>query len=111
MKKIATFLSTAGLLTILAVGALAQTPADNTPRIRNRQIEQQRRIGQGVRSGELTRREARRLEHNQREINQEKREAKSDGVVTRDERQDIRRDQNRANRQIYRAKHNRRDRN
>ena len=51
------------------------------------------------------------LEKEQREIQQEKKEAKSDGVVTREERNDIHQDQNRASRHIYRAKHNRRDRN
>jgi uncharacterized membrane protein YebE (DUF533 family) len=82
----------------------------------NAQIRQQAkneryRIGQGVRSGELTRNEARNLTHDQREIHQDIRSARADGIVTHCERKEIRQDQRQASRKIYRKKHNCRDRN
>lgn len=76
-----------------------------------RQQTQRARIKQGVRSGELTRAEAANLRQGQREIRQEKREARADGVVTPEERREIRQDVRQENRKIFRKKHNRRDRN
>ena len=69
-----------------------------------------RRIRQGVRSGELTRAETRRVVHQQREIRRDVRQAKADGVVTPAEKREIRQDKRKADRTIYRTKHNRRDR-
>ena len=114
MKKTFTILATLGILFGLSITALAdrpKPPKNKVPVARKRQHEQQQRVGQGVRSGELTAGETVRLEKNQREINQDIRAAKSDGVVTGAERKDIHQDQNQASRHIYRAKHNRRDRN
>jgi hypothetical protein len=82
-----------------------------TPSVNRRQERQQRRIGQGVRSGELTARETFRLERNAREIRQDEREAKSDGMVTRRERAGLQHDLSQESRMIYRAKHNEKDRN
>ncbi len=75
------------------------------------QAVQRHRIRQGVRSGELTRHETRQLVKQQREIKQDKKEARADGVVTAAERKEIRQDKRKANRNIFRKKHNRRDRN
>lgn len=80
--------------------------------VRQTAKNQQKRIRQGVRSGELTKPEAVNLARDQREIRQDIREAKTnDGVITPAERKDIRQDQRQASRKIYRKKHNRRDRN
>jgi hypothetical protein len=110
MKKAMTMLIALGILFGLTVTSFAHGN-NKVPVARKRQVEQQRRIGQGIRSGELTKREVRGLEKEQRDINQEIRESKSDGVVTGAERRDIQQEQNQARRHIYRAKHNRRDRN
>jgi hypothetical protein len=83
----------------------------HTPSVNRRQERQQQRIGQGVRSGELTGRETLRLEKNAREIRQDEREAKSDGVVTARERAGLQRDLNHESHLIYHAKHNEKDRN
>ena len=113
MVKCVLWLLAIGLMATLSVAAVAQDGrrGDRALRIRERQQRQQVRIAEGVRSGELTRRETIRLEREQRGIQLEKREARSDGDFTRDERRDIYREQNQASRHIYRAKHNRRDRN
>jgi Spy/CpxP family protein refolding chaperone len=51
-----------------------------------------RRIRSGVRSGQITRDEARALRERRQQIRQEQRAYRSDGTLTRDERRDIRRD-------------------
>lgn len=76
-----------------------------------RQIKQHKRIKQGVQSGELTKAEAVNLRNGQKEIREEKREARADGVVTAEEKKEIRQDQRQESRKIFRKKHNRRDRN
>lgn len=75
-----------------------------------RPSSQHRRIAQGVRNGALTRHETRQLAREQRNIRNEKREARADGIVTLGERRQIRHDARRANRNIFRKKHNRRER-
>ena len=82
-----------------------------TPGVNRRQERQQGRIGQGIRSGELTARETLRLEKSAREIRQDERAAKSDGVVTARERAGLQRELNHESHLIYRAKHNEKDRN
>lgn len=86
-------------------GTPAATPGVKTPGINERQKDQQERIGQGVKSGELTAKEAARLERQQRRIQHEKREAKEDGTVTKAERAELRARQNAASRNIARQKH------
>jgi len=90
----------------LSASAQEQQQPVRTPRVTHRQINQQSRIKQGVRSGELTKGETVRLEKEQGKIRGEKMQAKSDGKVTPQERQEIRHDQRKASRHIYRAKHN-----
>lgn len=75
-----------------------------------RQAVEQKRIVNGAKSGALTPAETRRLESQQRAIHQEKRAARADGIVTNEERREIRRSEQRASRGIYRAKHNARRR-
>ena len=102
MKK--TLFSALTALALLAINfsASAQTA---TPGINASQRNEQARIQQGVRSGELTRAEAARLKAREADIRQDKRAAKADGVVTPGERHEIRKDQNQASRAIYRQKH------
>lgn len=92
---------------VTASQAFAQAPAaTNTPRVDRREATQQQRINQGVSSGQLTKNEATRLQNQQNRINTAEAKAKADGVVTQKERASITRKQNRANRDIRRAKHN-----
>ena len=109
MKKTSSILIAVVISLLAGLSAMAQTtPGIHTPHINKQQHEQQKRIRQGVRSGELTRGETRRLEKDEREIRQEERAAKADGTVTAEERREINKDLNKTNRQIYRAKHNNR---
>ena len=79
--------------------------------IRKREKNQHARIAQGVRSGELTKAETKNVVSKEKDVRQDVKAAKSDGVVTNAERKEIRRDQNKASRTIYRKKHNNRERN
>ncbi len=89
--------------------ATAATPATSPatrPTIRQRQMNQQRRIGQGVRSGQLTAGETARLERKETRLNREIRRDRVDGGgLMVKERTKINRQQNRLSRQIYRQKH------
>ena len=75
-------------------------------RAAKRQGRQDRRIERGITSGRLTGREADRLAEQQRKIQRDKQAAMADGQVTRAERRHVRREQNRASRNIFRKKHN-----
>lgn len=95
------------ILCMLAGLGIASVSAQTaTPRVTKRQVRQQARIEQGVKGGELTRHETKALERQQGKIAVDKRKAKSDGVVTPKERVKLAKEQNRANRRIYRLKHN-----
>ena len=79
--------------------------SQTTPVVKERQENQQKRIAGGVKSGELTAAETKRLEAREVKIQHDKQEAKADGVVTTKERVKLHREQNRASRSIYRQKH------
>ena len=65
---------------------------------------ERRGIRRGVRSGQLTRDEARALRLRQRQIRQERRTYRSDGTLSRDERRDLRRDRRELGRNIRRER-------
>ena len=93
------------LIALLAVTSIANAQT-KTPAINHAQHKQERRINQGVRSGELTKSEARHLRKDERKIRNDKRMAKADGHVSRAERKHLRKEQNHVSRAIYRKKHN-----
>lgn len=91
------------LACMFAMPLFAQT---STPRIDKREMRQQKRIHEGVKSGALTPREARHLERREARIRRTERRAKADGVVTPRERKKLNRELNRTSRDIKRKKHN-----
>ena len=91
---------------VIAGPVLAGTPVLNA-----RQDNQQARIAQGVRSGELTRPEAARLVRGQVHVQRMENRAKSDGVVTAGERARLQQGANVQSRRIFRQKHDAQDRN
>ena len=100
------------LITALPVIANAQaTPATPaTPNIDQRKANQERRIQQGIKSGELTPRESARLEKGQAKVQRMEDKAKSDGVVTDKERKKIAHEQEKQDKRIEREKHDRQHR-
>lgn len=93
-------------LSLTGAAAFAQTPGTNTPRVDQREANQQARIAQGAASGSLTARETQRLEKEQAHINSAEAKAKADGTVTAKERHRLHVMQDGASRDIHRKKHN-----
>lgn len=100
-------------LSALMLPAMAQTVSTTTtierkPVIAKRKANQQARIAQGVKSGQLTAAETANLERKEAKLNQETREmrAANGGKLTPAEKAKVTRQQNRLSRQIYRKKHN-----
>jgi len=107
MKRASTLLI--AVLAAFALPVLAQT---GTPKVDQRQANQQQRIDQGVASGQLTAKEAARLEKGQERIQNMADKAKADGVVTKKERVRLQQAENVQSRQIAAQKNDRqRDRN
>jgi hypothetical protein len=92
-----------GIVALTATGpALAQeTRADR------RQERQEQRIDQGVKSGALTPREARRLERGQRHVESLETRAQADGKITGKEKLRLEHAQDVQSKRIYRQKHDR----
>ena len=96
----------------IGASAFAQAPValkdpTATPKIDQRQVEQQKRIDQGVASGALTSKEATGLQKRETKIQADKVAIKADGKVTKAERRKLNREQNRASAAIKRQKSNR----
>jgi hypothetical protein len=102
MKHFITSLIIGGIAVILSAGtAMAAGPA-------KRQVNQQKRIAQGVRSGELTRGEVRGLQRNATRVQRSiVRDRRDQGVFTPRERAVAQKRLNRQSRAIYRQKHDR----
>jgi Tfp pilus assembly protein FimT len=94
---------TAAVIAALALPVFAQTTS--TPRIDQRQKNQQQRIDQGVKSGELNRKEAARLQKGQDRIQKMENKAAADGKVTAKERAKIEKAQDKESKRIFREKH------
>ncbi len=73
----------------------------------DRQRKQFQRIRGGVKSGEVTRKEFKRLGREQRRIGESIKNARADGRVNARERRHIRKLQDKASKHIFLAKHNR----
>ncbi len=84
-----------------AYATSAQTTIKPVSTIKN----DRQRIRQGVKSGELTKAEATRLRAQTAKVNQERKDYKADGVITTDERKDLRQDKKKLSRRIYNQKH------
>ncbi|MDP2821496.1 MAG: hypothetical protein Q8O52_02285 [Sulfuritalea sp.] len=100
------------LIAVLAAFTLPAMAQTATPTIDQRQANQQKRIDQGVASGQLTGKEAARLEKGQERVQKMEDKAKADGKVTPKERARLQQAENVQSRHIAKEKHDRqRDRN
>jgi hypothetical protein len=96
----------AATLALGTVGAFAQAASGPaTPRVDQRETNQQARIANGAASGELTPKETNRLEKEQAHVNKAEANAKADGKVTHAERKHLHRLQNAASNDIHHQKH------
>lgn len=101
MKTGKLILSAAALIAFCAPLTFAQN-------IHHRKVDQQDRIAQGVKSGNLTPGETAHLERQQRSINREEHQMRKadNGHLTAADRRQLNRRQNRASAKIYAKKHN-----
>jgi uncharacterized protein HemX len=95
----------AGALSLMVSGVALAGPTDD-PGIQKREQNQEKRIQQGVQSGQLTPKEAGKLEANQAKIKQDEERMKADGKLTKAERKRLKNEQNKASDKIYDKKHN-----
>jgi hypothetical protein len=82
----------------------------NTPQINKKQNVQLQKIKKGVKSGELTRVEAKVLLKKEAELQKKKKIAKADGEVTRAERKLLRKEAKKLDSKIYKQKHDKQKR-
>jgi len=104
-----TFLSTALAMLALPVVAQSTNPAPVTGEsIQDRKENQQDRIANGVKSGELTAGETSNLEKKESNLNQEERDMRSldNGKLTNADKATLNQQQNKLSNQIYQDKHN-----
>ncbi len=106
-RSLTVFIASTCVIFGLTIMAAAQT---NTPGVKKRQKNQQKRIFKGVKNGSVTGKEFKKLQKEQIKTQKAKTRAKSDGVVTQKERYKLHKRQNKNSRKIYRAKHNKRKR-
>jgi hypothetical protein len=107
MKVTSLTLATTLLLTLSAVAQTTQTaPPPGTAG--ERKANQQARIAQGVKSGQLTAHETANLEHREASVNKEERNmrAADNGKLTAADRTAINNRQNKISKSIYKDKHN-----
>ncbi len=90
---------------LLAMAPAASIAAPHERNVNARQHHQQHRIHEGVRQGDLTRGEARRLQGEARDIRVKEREYRADGQLTRPERRELHRDLDHLSRDIHRERH------
>jgi hypothetical protein len=98
----------AALLTVAMIAPVFADP--HSRKIERREHRQKQRIKEGVQSGELTRPEAKKLGAEQAGIRAKEREMKSDGVFTREERQELHQDLNESSHHLFEQKHDAQDR-
>ncbi|WP_198674795.1 hypothetical protein [Rhodoferax ferrireducens] len=104
MMKIQTLITA---LVLAASGAAFAQTTTATPRLDQRQANQEKRIEQGVASGQLNKREALRLEKREAKLEADKQTVKADGIVTVQERKQLNREASRDSKAVYRQKHDR----
>lgn len=104
--KTFTTLSLLPLLATMSFPALAHYDHDGYSKFDQRIERQHKRIKQGVRSGELTKKEAKKLRQQHRHIKKLNRKFAQDGHLNRYERKTLRRELDLASKRIYRLKHN-----
>jgi uncharacterized membrane protein YebE (DUF533 family) len=97
--------NTKRLALVLAGALLATTGLSAQGRINKRQARQDKRIEQGVASGQLTNKEAAKLEAGQAKVQTAETAARADGKVTAKEHAKIEHMQDKQSKKIARQKH------
>ena len=99
--------SAAAAVFVLGMAGMSIAGQTDTPVVDQRQANQQNRIDQGVQSGQITQKEADRLNAQQQRIADREAKMKADGVVTKKEKARLHHQQEHASKNIYKQKHDR----
>jgi methionine-rich copper-binding protein CopC len=107
MKFVTAVLASTLVIAPAAMIAQTPTPGAHDYNINQRKVDQQDRIGNGVKNGKLTAGQTAHLEHQEAGINKEEHgmRAQDNGHLTKQDRQTIHAQQNQESRRIYRDKH------
>ena len=103
--KLKSLIFAAVLGIVPALGWAQSTITTPTTRVDARQAEQQRRINEGVASGQVNQAEQQRLQTGQAKVQRMEDKAKADGKITKKEATQIEHEQNRQSRRVYHEKH------
>ncbi len=105
MKRVIISIMSGALLIGSASMSFAQDAKEG--KIKERKENQQKRIAQGVKSGQLTPHETAGIENNESKINKEVRQDRkaNGGNLTNKEKVQVNRQQNRVSKEIYNQKH------
>ncbi len=101
MKRILSTTLAIAIGAVISASAMAQTNASEV----QRNVNQQTRIEEGLKSGELNTREAARLEKQESKVNRDEARALKDGKLTAAEKAKLQAEQNKVSQNIYREKH------
>jgi len=106
MKRIIIGILSGALLAGTATMSFAQDPPKEG-KIKERKENQQKRIANGVKSGQLTPKETAHIENNEAKINKEVRQDRkaNGGNLTNKEKTQVNRQQNKVSKEIYNQKH------
>jgi hypothetical protein len=105
MKATATAVA-AALAGLFSIAATAQTTGSEV----QRDVNQQQRIEQGVKSGQLTNREVGKLENGQARTDRAEARAGANGHVSANEQQRAQKAENQQSKRIYKQKHDKQTR-
>ena len=103
--KLKTTLIALMIASLPGLAAAQASDTKSTKRIDQRQANQQKRIDQGVQSGQLNQKEAARLEKGQARVQKMEDKAMADGKMTKKERKRIEHAQDQQSKKIFREKH------
>jgi len=108
MRFVTAVLASALFIAPAALLAQTPTPGANDHNIGQRKVDQQDRIANGVKSGQLTAGETSKLEHQESGINKEESgmKAEDNGKLSAADKKLITKQQNQESRRIYRDKRN-----
>ena len=108
-KRLA-FIVAATVLSGAALVAQETVTPKREAQVEGRANQQQKRIAQGVKSGQLTPKETVNLEKREDKLDNHIAKAEADGKITKKEQAKLNKEENRNSKRIYRKKHNARTR-
>jgi hypothetical protein len=98
------------LLSIFLFGVSGLFAQSGNKMLQKKQVPQEKKIEQGIKKGEITKIEAKKLLKQEKKLNQLKKNAKVDGFISQKEKAKLKKESKKTNRKIYKEKHNKQKR-